>query len=253
MTAKPRITAPQSGRDRNGERGPEVWAIRRALELCGLGHQRDHAEHAASGSRVLQAFARYIEQHERPPADPCTHVTGADDKVEHGLGRLPGNGFNKAFMMNRRFGLLLLGIVVCLLAAASVPELRTVVGTETRSTLCGEPLDTSLRQIDCNPTALTALVEDTIEPAPDNRMRAAVMVIRQSGHWPWAKTLTHYAIVDVDCSAAGHPDVLLIKTFDKDGTELQSAEVFDAFLGYWFTPEPAQFHIKLNAIVCQGL
>ena len=253
MTAKPRDTAARSRRDRNGERGPEVWAIRRALELCGLGYQRGHAERAASGSRVLQAFARYIEQHEKPPADPCTQVTGADDKMAHCLGRLPGNGFIKAFMMNRRFGLLLLGIVVCVLAAASVPELRTVVGTETRSTLCSEPLDTSLRQIDCNPTALTALVEDTIEPAPDNRMRAAVMVIRQTGRWPWAETLKHYAIVDVDCSVAGRPDVLLAKTFDMKDTQLNSERVFEGFLDYWYTSEPVGFHDKINEAVCKEI
>lgn len=258
MTAKPRIAAASSKRDRNGERGPEVWAIRRALELSGLGHQRAHAELAASGSRVLQAFARYIEQHERPPPDPlpaapCTNVTGADDKVEHRLGRLPANGFIKAFMMNRRFGLMLLGIVVCLLAAAFVPQLRTVVGTETRSILCSEPLDSSLRQIDCNAFALTALIENTIESVPDNRMRAAVMAIRQTGRYPWAKTLKHYAIVEVDCSAAGHPEVLLVKTFNMKDTQLKSERVFEDFLDYWYTSEPAEFHEKINEAVCKEI
>lgn len=49
---------------------PALWAIKRALEMCGLSHQERRAQEAAGGSSIINAFARYIEEHEPPPPDP---------------------------------------------------------------------------------------------------------------------------------------------------------------------------------------
>ncbi len=255
-------TATGDGADRltrNSETGdmPKVWAIRRALDLCGLSHQRGQAERSASASRVLRAFAHYIEQNEGPPVD---HLQVEGCEVEADENELAGPEWERSpisrtmrgFIRNRKLNVALFGIIIAVLAVASAPFLRVVFDHENGGALCAKPPPSSLQKVDCTPTALTALVKGTIEPAPDNRTRAAVMVIRQADLWPLGETLKHYAIIEVDCSAAGQPDVLLVKTVDNDGTDLQSAEVSQAFLDYWFTPGPARFHLKINTIVCQG-
>jgi hypothetical protein len=234
---------------------PKVWAIRRALDLCGLSHQRDQAERSASASRVLRAFAHYIEQNEEPPVDHL-QVEGCEleaDKNELAgpeRERSPISRAMRGIIMNRKLNVALFGIIIAVLAGAAAPHLRAVFDHENGGALCSEPLPSSLQKVDCDPTALTALVKGTIEPARDNRTRAAVMVIRQADLGPLGETLKHYAIIEVDCSSAGPPDVLLVKTVDKDGTDLQSAEVSQAFLDYWFTPEPARFHLKIHEAVC---
>lgn len=94
MTAEQgnRVVQPKRNRDIGGN--PELWAIRRTLDLCGLGHQRGHAERAASRSRVLRTVARYIEQHEEPPLHPleaatCEVVASSDEVMQPVEGRLP--------------------------------------------------------------------------------------------------------------------------------------------------------------------
>lgn len=242
---------------RNPETGdmPKVWAIRRALDLCGLSHQRGQAERSASASRVLRAFAQYIEQNEEPPAEhlkaePCEVVAGKTEIAGFERERSLDNRNMKALVMNRKLHVALFGIIIAVLAVAAGPYLRAVFDHENGGALCSEPLPSSLQKVDCDPTALTALVKGTIEPAPDNRTRAALMVIRQADLRPLGEILKHYAIIEVDCSAAGQPDVLLVRTFDMKDAEMKSEQVFEDFLDYWYTLKPAGFNVKIHEALC---
>lgn len=235
---------------------PKVWAIRRALDLCGLSHQRGQAERSASASRVLRAFAHYIEQNEEPPDDHlqvegCKVEADKDEWAGPERERYPISRTMTGLIMNRKLNVALFGIIIAVLAVAAAPYLWAVFDYENEDALCSEPLPSSLQKIDCDPTALTALVKGTIEPAPDNRTRASVMVIRQADLRPWEETLKHYAIIEVDCSAEGQPDVLLVRTFDMKDAELKSEQVFEDFLDYWYTPKPAGFDGKINDAVCE--
>lgn len=242
---------------RNPETGdmPKVWAIRRALDLCGLSHQRGQPERSASPSPVLRAFAHYIEQNEEPPVDHL-QVEGCEVKADENelagpeRARSPISRTMRGFIMNRKLNVALFGIIIAVLAVSAGPYLRTVFDHENGGALCNEPLPSSLQKVDCTPTAITALVKGTIEPAPDNRARAAVMVIRQADPRPLGETLKHYAIIEVDCSAAGQPDVLLVRTFDMRDAEMKSEQVFEDFLDYWYTLKPAGFNVKIHEALC---
>jgi hypothetical protein len=223
---------------------PALWAIRRALDLCGLGHQHDQAEHVANGSRVLRAFACYIEQHEQPPVDPL--VSQAQRQA---TARSKGRG-----LMARSLKLVLLALGVAVFGGLAVVGLRGVSSTQTTAALCEKSLPASMRLIDCDSSALTALFAGSLEPADDGRMRAAVMVIRKPRIAPAAEPVKHYAIVDVDCSTASESEVLLVRTFDMNDVEQESSQAFEDFLDYWYPPQsanPAMFHSVLNQIVCE--
>lgn len=225
---------------------PALWAIRRALDLCGLGHQHDQAEQVASGSRVLRAFACYIERHEQPPDDAL-----ASENQSQARSRQKGQG-----LMGRSLKLLLLVLGMAVIGGLAVAGLRGMFNTQPTAELCDQPLPTTVRLIDCDKSGLTALFTDSLEPADDGhrRVRAAVMVIRKPRIAPAAEPLKHYAIVDVDCSTASASEVLLVRTFDMNDVEQESPQAFEDFLDYWYPPQPAnpaRFHSVLNQMVCE--
>lgn len=258
MTAEKGKRAKQSTWNRDIGDRPEHWAVRRALDLCGLSHQRRQAERAASGSRVLRAFVCYIEQNEEPPVDPLPddrrEVAASSYVVVDPLkGRLSTCRDFVERLMKRRLQFTLVVVGMAALAVAVVPHLRARLSTDVTTELCSRPLPSSLRMIDCNNDALVALVENTLETAEDNRMRAAVVVFRKPKVSSNPRNFKHYAIVDVDCATLSESDVLLVRTFDMSNVEQESPQFFEDFLDYWYSPEPARFHRIINQVVCERI
>lgn len=236
---------------------PELWAIQRALDLCGLNHQRGQAERAASGSRVLQAFAHYIEQHEEPPIEPlqtegCEAVERADAVMQRAQARSLSKR-SKAGEMKKWLKLALLAIGMAVLVMIVLPNLRALFSTQAATGVCSKPLASSLRKVDCANDALIALDESTINATEDNHMRAAVVVFRQPKVSSTTETLKHYAIVDVDCAASSESQVLLVRTFYTSNIEQKSPKAFEDFFDFWYSPEPARFHSRLKKLICRKL